>query len=118
MRAIRVGGFPPVVVKVRVGRSVRKRRHIEKDGDYGGQHTERELVTDDRELFRRAESHKAGHKKRQNGEKEELKTRIEQSYKELHLKPLMVCGIPERGIPGYWQATSAGDLRKPTYVSG
>lgn len=101
MRAIRVGGFPPVVVKVGIGRGVRERRHVEKDGDHGGQHTERKLVADDRELFRRAESHKAGHKKRQNGEKEELKARSEQFCKELHLKPLMVCGIPERGIPGY-----------------
>lgn len=98
--------------------SLGERRHVEKDGNHGGEHGEGELIADDRELFRRAESHKAGHKKRQNGEKEELKTRIEQSCKELHLKPPYDCGIPERGIPGYWQATSVGDLRKPTYVSG
>ena len=86
MQAIRVGRLAPIVVKVGVGGSIGECRHVEKDGDHGGKHTERELVADDRELFRRAESHKAGHKKRQNGEKEELKTRIEQSDKELHLE--------------------------------
>ena len=84
MRTIRVGRLAPIVVKVGIGRGVRERRHVEKDGDHGGQHTEGELIPDDRELFRRAERNKAGHKKRQNGKKEELKTRIEQSGKELH----------------------------------